>query len=150
MPVQFCTDCGNLLPLRFDKLFACDCCGLQNQSTSYFLFTSSLATTYDVDAMLESTTVSSTSQFPSHLRDKRGPVKSENVSAGDTWATVDEQCPHCHARKVHYTTVQLRSADEGSTIFYSCSGCSKRLVLSKLRYQCSKRAYDGNRWQADN
>mmetsp|Transcript_48335 Transcript_48335/g.154773 ORF Transcript_48335/g.154773 Transcript_48335/m.154773 type:complete len:128 (+) Transcript_48335:148-531(+) len=35
-------------------------------------------------------------------------------------ATVDEECPKCQNRGLEYYTMQLRSADEGQTVFYEC------------------------------
>jgi DNA-directed RNA polymerase I subunit RPA12 len=110
MPVQFCTDCGDLLPISYNDVVACEHCGVNNRN-----------------ALLNSATVSSTSQFPSTLRDKRSAVKtSDAVKGANTWATIDEKCPKCSAETVRYTTVQLRSADEGTTVIYSCSNCSSR------------------------
>eukprot|EP00741_Cyanophora_paradoxa_P022526 tig00021464_g21752.t1 len=38
-------------------------------------------------------------------------------------ATVREECPNCKNDVVSFTTAQLRSADEGQTIFYECIKC---------------------------
>jgi lysyl-tRNA synthetase class I len=35
-------------------------------------------------------------------------------------AVIQVTCPECGRKEVRYSAVQLRSADEGSTIFYSC------------------------------
>lgn len=42
--------------------------------------------------------------------------------------TVDEPCPAvgCEAKEVEFYTLQLRSADEGSTVFYECPQCGHR------------------------
>ena len=36
---------------------------------------------------------------------------------------VDEECPKCGHRRLAYYTLQLRSADEGQTVFYECVKC---------------------------
>lgn len=36
---------------------------------------------------------------------------------------VDRQCPKCGCDKMSYATLQLRSADEGQTVFYTCIKC---------------------------
>lgn len=41
----------------------------------------------------------------------------------DEGAVVDRKCPHCGNEKMSYTALQLRSADEGQTIFYTCTEC---------------------------
>jgi DNA-directed RNA polymerase I subunit RPA12 len=38
-------------------------------------------------------------------------------------ATIDEPCIKCGTREVGYYTVQLRSVDEGQTVFYECPKC---------------------------
>lgn len=35
-------------------------------------------------------------------------------------ATVDEECPKCRNPTMEYYTMQMRSADEGQTVFYEC------------------------------
>ena len=38
-------------------------------------------------------------------------------------ATIEEPCVRCGAKQVGYYTVQLRSVDEGQTVFYECPEC---------------------------
>jgi len=40
-----------------------------------------------------------------------------------TRATIEEPCIKCGTPEVQYYTVQLRSVDEGQTVFYECPGC---------------------------
>ena len=37
--------------------------------------------------------------------------------------TIEEECPKCGCRKAYYTAQQMRSADEGQTVFYECVEC---------------------------
>jgi DNA-directed RNA polymerase subunit M/transcription elongation factor TFIIS len=41
-------------------------------------------------------------------------------------ATIDEPCPNCDHPELLFYTMQLRSADEGSTVFYECSKCNHK------------------------
>lgn len=36
---------------------------------------------------------------------------------------VERRCPKCGNEKMSYATLQLRSADEGQTVFYTCTKC---------------------------
>ncbi|KAH9205717.1 hypothetical protein DL95DRAFT_317023, partial [Leptodontidium sp. 2 PMI_412] len=35
--------------------------------------------------------------------------------------TISRECPRCKAKEMGWSAVQLRSADEGTTIFYRCT-----------------------------
>lgn len=61
------------------------------------------------------------SDFPSFLRQKlQSSVQAVEKHNLQTESTVRETCPKCGREEVKYTTVQLRSADEGSTVIYIC------------------------------
>lgn len=88
-------------------------------------------------------TVSSTSNFPSELRQKRETTQQFQYPAPiDTWATAEETCRKCGAKEVRYTALQLRSADEGTTLFYYCPECSERYGVSFMRPFSTKIATD--------
>jgi DNA-directed RNA polymerase I subunit RPA12 len=60
------------------------------------------------------------SAFPSALRAKRSAVQTLSAEDRKTEAVVEKLCENCGRKEMFYTTVQLRSADEGSTVFYRC------------------------------
>ncbi|RFU72936.1 dna-directed rna polymerase i subunit rpa12 [Trichoderma arundinaceum] len=104
----FCTDCGNLLPATKgteQNVLSCECCSAENKDTGAKVIV----------------TKSKPSDFPSFLRQKlQSSVQSVERHTLNTESTVRERCPNCGREEVKYTTVQLRSADEGSTVIYNC------------------------------
>lgn len=45
-------------------------------------------------------------------------------------AVVNEECPKCKNPSMEYYTMQLRSADEGQTVFYECTKCSHKFSVN--------------------
>lgn len=70
------------------------------------------------------TQVSVSKGFPSRLQTKLTSY-TQNITAEDlgTGPIVNVNCPECPSNEVTWTEAQLRSADEGSTIFYRCTKC---------------------------
>lgn len=112
----FCTDCGNLLQEstgNVDAVLVCEVCGARNRDTSSTVIVSE----------------SKPSAFPSTLRAKRSAVQTLTAEDKQTEALTQHTCAQCGRKEMYYTALQLRSADEGSTIFYSCV-CGYREVIN--------------------
>ncbi|KAF2207526.1 hypothetical protein CERZMDRAFT_71583 [Cercospora zeae-maydis SCOH1-5] len=109
----FCFTCGNLLervsPSRSE--IQCDVCGTTNQNNWPH----------------SKTETSRASTFPSTLRTRLHSaiqeVSEEQLKKGQR---VEQECEKCSAPEMYFTELQLRSADEGTTIFYSCRKCGHR------------------------
>lgn len=51
---------------------------------------------------------------------KRKAAKEEDTDEGPI---VERVCPKCGNDRMSYATLQLRSADEGQTVFFTCTNC---------------------------
>ena len=114
----FCTDCGNLLDgsagkQQQDVVLTCSVCGAHNKDTSSKTVV----------------TVSKPTAFPSSLRAKRSEVQTISEADVQTTSVIAHPCEKCGREEVRYYTQQLRSADEGSTVFYECD-CGHKYAYS--------------------
>lgn len=107
----FCSDCGNLLDTTSgNEKLVCEQCG---------------GVTRDI-ATKEVTTKSAPSAFTSALRQKRSAVQTLSSDDLQTEATIQQACPECGNPEMKFYTLQLRSADEGATVFYRCDKCGHK------------------------
>lgn len=66
------------------------------------------------------TTKSKPTAFPSALRSKRSAVQTLTEDDVQKGTMIRQTCSECGSKEMRYYTAQLRSADEGTTVFYSC------------------------------
>ncbi|KAF1810811.1 DNA-directed RNA polymerase I polypeptide [Eremomyces bilateralis CBS 781.70] len=112
--VLFCTSCGSLLNrIPPEKpTITCDVCKSCNKNK----WLTSVTTRSRPDA------------FPSVLLQKRSGAVNQTMKSEDaeTWPSTTQSCPSCENPTMLFKDVQLRGADEGSTIFYRCPKCNYR------------------------
>lgn len=53
-----------------------------------------------------------------------------NAKQTSKHATIEEPCPKCGHNELLFYTMQLRSVDEGSTVFYECPKCSHKYSVN--------------------
>ncbi|XP_076249823.1 RNA polymerase I subunit RpI12 [Calliopsis andreniformis] len=101
----FCSDCGSILPLLSDKDVICYACRRTWGPEAF----GDMAMSYTIH-FNEKNVYGSLKQKDDDEEDADGPV-------------VERKCPQCQNDKMSYATLQLRSADEGQTVFYTCTKC---------------------------
>lgn len=130
----FCPVCGTFFDLRqVGTEYNCRKCQTQKNclKSSYsgggpenrMMFTRSVATFPAATAWLERAL----------LAKKQNDAKmeiDEDDKIGAQRALVLEECPKCKNAKMYFWTQQLRSADEGQTVFYECPKCDHRYSIN--------------------
>ncbi|RKP09463.1 hypothetical protein THASP1DRAFT_28742 [Thamnocephalis sphaerospora] len=112
----FCPACGNLLDsISENVVVVCNQCG-HSQSARHF-------------EEFEVVTKSAENAFSSPLKLKRMLVQQQTKQR-EKAATIKEKCPKCGAPEMSFHTMQLRSADEGQTIFYNCVKCGHKFSVN--------------------
>lgn len=98
----FCDACGSLLdePTHSNTAVECEACGAQAPARRF-----------------EALTVRTKG------REYATTDGSERTETSKARATIQEACPKCNHPELSFYTMQLRSADEGQTVFYECSQC---------------------------
>jgi DNA-directed RNA polymerase I subunit RPA12 len=118
MTWPFCPGCRSTLKVDKTGDIACNVCPYES----------------NLNNMMGSNNGSGLSQLPTSITysaDRPTPLwaKTDKEQAAlkqtsePTRATIDEPCIKCGHEPVGYYTVQLRSVDEGQTVFYECSNC---------------------------
>ncbi|TPX70671.1 hypothetical protein SpCBS45565_g01667 [Spizellomyces sp. 'palustris'] len=112
----FCPDCGSLLdpPSGAEDNVACGICGgvvVSEAFESVEVVTKSRPGAFPDRPQLETAKIAEATE---------GGRTSQHLRDG---ATIKEKCPKCDAPEMVFHTAQLRSADEGQTVFYSCVKC---------------------------
>ncbi|KAK8808719.1 hypothetical protein WA538_002369 [Blastocystis sp. DL] len=111
--VEFCRVCGSILDIPESGNIECGIC-------HWTCHLSDLSNNTIV-------TFSRPKPVPHWLHEMQ---QKENIQVGPTRAMVDEECPRCKNPQMSFYTVQLRSVDEGSTVFYKCLKCGYTYTLN--------------------
>eukprot|EP01097_Dermamoeba_algensis_P009694 TRINITY_DN6921_c0_g1_i1.p1 TRINITY_DN6921_c0_g1~~TRINITY_DN6921_c0_g1_i1.p1 ORF type:complete len:188 (-),score=45.25 TRINITY_DN6921_c0_g1_i1:70-633(-) len=102
----FCEECGALLMLQEGNTQVfCDIC----------LFSA---------PFVDPGKIVTVKSFVTKEKTKRNATPEEAIQQGKDRPIVRENCPECGHDQLYFSTAQLRSADEGQTVFYQCVECS--------------------------
>lgn len=110
MPWPFCPSCRATLKVNGSGDIECEVCPYRDNLSN-------------MAEIPTKTTYSSNRPTPMWAKsDEEQAVLKK--SQQPTRATIEEPCVKCGTPEVGYYTVQLRSVDEGQTVFYECPQCN--------------------------
>ncbi|XP_071657021.1 DNA-directed RNA polymerase I subunit RPA12 [Patagioenas fasciata] len=105
-PLDFCPDCGSVLPPPGPpSTVRCPRCHFTLQVSDF-----------------EGKTVRSTIEF-NPLHPHGGGGRGPDPAPHSHGPSVERRCPRCGHEGMTFHTRQMRSADEGQSVFYSCPRC---------------------------
>eukprot|EP01102_Stenamoeba_stenopodia_P019335 TRINITY_DN7280_c0_g1_i1.p2 TRINITY_DN7280_c0_g1~~TRINITY_DN7280_c0_g1_i1.p2 ORF type:complete len:140 (+),score=38.94 TRINITY_DN7280_c0_g1_i1:119-538(+) len=106
----FCPDCGSLFPLPTESgNVICDICGFKRGH----------------EELAAQVVVTRSKMIRAYKAEKDKTEDDESHGA-----TINEECPQCGYNEMYFTTAQLRSADEGQTVFYECISCGFKFSVN--------------------
>ncbi len=110
-PPNFCGECGEMLDFEkiTDNLIMCQKCGGEVEIENVTNHSVETTNYYHNSKDWMNKLANVEDKFRKHQTLKR--------------QTVQEKCPNCPSNKMYFHTMQTRSADEGSTVFYQCVKC---------------------------
>jgi DNA-directed RNA polymerase I subunit RPA12 len=109
----FCPSCGTILKAPDGEMINCSFCPYEVRFADL--------------ALAEVTTRSAPKSKPAWLTDnEEGKSGGDDVVEKEKHAKIDEPCPKCGNPELYFYTMQLRSVDEGSTVFYECGKCAHK------------------------
>jgi DNA-directed RNA polymerase I subunit RPA12 len=103
--VAFCPACGALLPPMPNMGDSVTCSACKHASA--------------IDSFAQNET-----SYTVVFNKRENATKRQNHDEEeDEGPTIERKCPKCGHEKMGYAALQLRSADEGQTVFFTCLKC---------------------------
>ena len=109
--MSFCPDCGTILDPPTDDNIKCTFCPFECKFHDH--------------PIPPVHTTSAPKQRPTWIDDAKDAAGDEMENM-NKHAVIDEPCPKCGNPELYFYTMQLRSVDEGSTVFYECPKCKHK------------------------
>ena len=113
MTWPFCPQCGTILdPPDANDMVECTSCPYKCN--------------YEEFGVTEVTTTAA----PGRRQDWLKNVEDVHTDAREKHAIIEEPCPKCDNKELYFYTMQLRSVDEGQTVFYECPKCNYKFSVN--------------------
>jgi DNA-directed RNA polymerase I subunit RPA12 len=119
MTWPFCAQCGTILDPPVADCITCDYCGYRCK--------------FDDINIGEVITFSALRTKPAWVGDDEeahaphtDPASHHVKHNESKHVLIEEPCPKCGNHELYFYTMQLRSVDEGSTVFYECPKCAHK------------------------
>ncbi|XVE69708.1 hypothetical protein DITRI_Ditri10aG0012500 [Diplodiscus trichospermus] len=106
---MFCSLCGTMLSLVSPKYAECPLCKFKPSAKG--ILGREIGYTITVEDIRRDLGIS-------HV--------SEEMKTKESAAMINKTCEKCGHDKLEYMTRQMRSADEGQTVFYTCPKCKNQ------------------------
>ncbi len=109
--MSFCPNCGTILDPPTDDSIKCTFCPFECKFHEH-----------PIPPVHTSSAPKQRPTWVDDVQDTAGDT-SENMNKH---AVIEEPCPKCGNPELYFYTMQLRSVDEGSTVFYECPKCKHK------------------------
>lgn len=133
MSWPFCPQCGSILDPPAGDNVSCDFCDFTcdfGSMNSNEIVTKS-ATKAKPAWLVDELNLQEAEPAASSMTDeRRGSSGAASGPKGRKHAFIAEPCPKCNHPEQYFYTMQLRSVDEGSTVFYECPKCGNKHTVN--------------------
>lgn len=132
---MFCGQCQSILDIPTDQHgVTCDVCKNIHEASRFeghVIITESKSNTYN-DFIQRQAIYKAGKQKKTLTMTKETRIYNEvnTMATSNKGAVIKEKCPKCGNPEMTFHTMQLRSADEGQTVFYVCPKCSYKYSLN--------------------
>ena len=129
MTWPFCPQCGSILDPPVGSEISCDFC---TYSCPFSSVNTGEIVTYSEARSKPAWVGEDDDEEEEEIHKTTGGASKTTTKSSkkSKHATIEEPCPKCGHPELYFYTMQLRSVDEGSTVFYECPKCSHKYSVN--------------------